>query len=446
MHAKPSRQRLLAGVRHRRAPEDRGSCGRRTARRPPPGRTSSGPSCSARPPGGDGRALRRADLSPMELLASFGFSDARREADRIDEDKATKAVAEAMGLPYVKIDPLKLDVQLITRTLSRPFARKHAVLPLEKRNGALVVATANPFDRELFENLHGLTGMAIEPVLSAPADIHRAIAEIYGFREQIQRGPDPGGRRGRRRRQPGAVRQPVRPGRARGLQRAHRGRGRVPLPLRLRAAGQRHPRRAAAGRDHHPHADRRGPPPGLPHPQGRARRHRQPAQDHEPARHRRAQAPGRAHPHRAGRDRDGAARLHHPHRLRRQDRGAHPRPASTGARPLRAGVPPRRAGPLRALAGAPARPGGGHRPHRIGQDHHALLGAGGAGLARDQHRDHRGPHRDGARGVQPDRGQPQDRHRLRRGAAPRAAAGPRRDHGGRGPRRARPPPRRCRRP
>jgi general secretion pathway protein E len=136
--------------------------------------------------GRDGRALRRADLSPVELLASFGFSDARREADRVDEDRITKALAEAIAVPYVKVDPLKLDVQLITRTLSRPFARKHAVLPLEKRNGALVVATANPFDRELFENLHGLTGMAIEPVLSAPADIHRAIAEIYGFREQIR--------------------------------------------------------------------------------------------------------------------------------------------------------------------------------------------------------------------------------------------------------------------
>ncbi len=136
--------------------------------------------------GKGGRALRRADLSPVELLASFAFSDARREADRIDEDKITKVLAESIGLPYVKIDPLKLDVQLITRTLSRPFARKHAVLPMERRSGTLVVATANPFDRELFENLHGLTGMAIEPVLSAPADIHRAIAEIYGFREQIK--------------------------------------------------------------------------------------------------------------------------------------------------------------------------------------------------------------------------------------------------------------------
>ena len=133
-----------------------------------------------------GRSLRRAELSPIELVASFGFGDVRREGEVIDEDKVARAVAEAAGIPYRKIDPLKLDAQLITRTLSRPFARRHAVLPLERRDGSLVVATANPFDRELFENLRGLTGAEIKPVLAAPRDIHRAIAEVYGFRQQIR--------------------------------------------------------------------------------------------------------------------------------------------------------------------------------------------------------------------------------------------------------------------
>jgi general secretion pathway protein E len=132
-----------------------------------------------------GRGLRRAELSPVELLASFEFPDQRRDGELIDEDKATRAVAEAAGLPYRKIDPLKLDASLITRTLSRPFARRHAVLPLERRGGLLVVATANPFDRELIENLRALTGQEIEPVLAAPSDIHRAIAEVYGFRAQV---------------------------------------------------------------------------------------------------------------------------------------------------------------------------------------------------------------------------------------------------------------------
>ncbi len=132
-----------------------------------------------------GRGLRRAELSPIELLASFAFPDLRRDGELVDEDKATAVLAEAVGMPYRKIDPLKLDASLITRTLSRPFARRHAVLALERRGAVLVVATANPFDRELFENLRGLTGLEIEPVLAAPSDIHRAIAEVYGFRAQV---------------------------------------------------------------------------------------------------------------------------------------------------------------------------------------------------------------------------------------------------------------------
>jgi general secretion pathway protein E len=147
-----------------------------------------------------GRALRRSELSPVELVASFAFGDLRHEGEAVDEDKATRAVAEEFGVPYRKIDPLKLDAQLITRTLSRPFARRHAVLPLERRDGVLVVATANPFDAELFENLRGLTGSEVRPVLAAPSDIHRAIVEVYGFRQQIrdaqvqvsQGGPDVG--------------------------------------------------------------------------------------------------------------------------------------------------------------------------------------------------------------------------------------------------------------
>ena len=59
-------------------------------------------------------------------------------------------------------------------------------MPLEHaESGALVVAVANPFDRELLENLHRLAGMPIEPVLSAKADILKAIADVYGFKRTL---------------------------------------------------------------------------------------------------------------------------------------------------------------------------------------------------------------------------------------------------------------------
>jgi general secretion pathway protein E len=133
-----------------------------------------------------GRSLRRPDLSPVELLASYRFTDARSPDDLLDEDRIARGVADAAGFPYRKIDPLRLDAQLITRTLSRPYARRHAVLPLERRDGTVVVAATNPFDRELFENLRGLTGAEISPVVTAPSDIDRAITEVYGFRQHIR--------------------------------------------------------------------------------------------------------------------------------------------------------------------------------------------------------------------------------------------------------------------
>ncbi len=132
-----------------------------------------------------GRALDTVEISPIEVIASLHLADARRATETVDEDKAAAAVAPGLGHGYRKIDRLKLDAKLITQTISRPFARKHGVLPLGREEGTLAVAVANPFDAELLEQLRALTRGPVVPILSAPGDIQRAIAEVYGFRMSI---------------------------------------------------------------------------------------------------------------------------------------------------------------------------------------------------------------------------------------------------------------------
>ncbi len=132
-----------------------------------------------------GRALDTVEISPIEVIASLHLPDARRPSEAVDEDKAATAVARGLDIGYRKIDRLKLDAKLITSTISRPFARKHGVLPLGSENGALTVAVANPFDVELLEQLRSLTRGPVTPILSAPSDIQRCIAEVYGFRMSI---------------------------------------------------------------------------------------------------------------------------------------------------------------------------------------------------------------------------------------------------------------------
>ena len=123
-------------------------------------------------------------VTPIELLATLRLPSPR--GFELDEDRLTEAVAAHLGLPYEKIDPTKLDQRWITQTLSRPFARKHVVLPLGRAGDELRVAIENPFDVELFETLRNLTKCTVRPVLAAKSDILRLIAEIYGFRSSIQ--------------------------------------------------------------------------------------------------------------------------------------------------------------------------------------------------------------------------------------------------------------------
>jgi general secretion pathway protein E len=135
--------------------------------------------------GGNGKEEARYDVSPVEIVAAFQIQLPSGRGGVLDQDLITQAVSRAAGVAYRKIDPLKLDMTLATRTVSRPYAQKHALLPLAQEAGKLVVAVANPFDRELFENLQRLAGMAIEPVLCAKTDILKAIDDIYGFKKTL---------------------------------------------------------------------------------------------------------------------------------------------------------------------------------------------------------------------------------------------------------------------
>ncbi|MCI0572843.1 MAG: GspE/PulE family protein [Myxococcaceae bacterium] len=139
--------------------------------------------------GHGGKDSARDEVSPVELVAAFEVPLDER-GGVLDEDRVTEAVAHAAGVPYRKIDPLKLDMALATRTVSRPFAQRHALLPLEKAGPRLLVAVANPFDGELVDSLRQLTGQQVQVVLSARTDILRAITDIYGFNRTLARAAD----------------------------------------------------------------------------------------------------------------------------------------------------------------------------------------------------------------------------------------------------------------
>ncbi len=132
-----------------------------------------------------GGARRRVEVSAPELLASFNLVIQNSKNEILTEDKLAMILAKEAGLAYKKIDPLKLDMKLITSILSRPFARRHNVLVLGLKNGVLTVAVDDPFHVEILENLRRITGYEITAVVAAKSDIQQLITETYGFRTSV---------------------------------------------------------------------------------------------------------------------------------------------------------------------------------------------------------------------------------------------------------------------
>jgi general secretion pathway protein E len=103
----------------------------------------------------------------------------------LDEDTIFKTLAEGWGIPFVKVDPLKLDLNVVTTTIPISFAKKHLVLPIGISQGKLTVATPNPFNLEVMEDITRACQMQVNPVVSPRSDIIKLIEEFFGFKRSI---------------------------------------------------------------------------------------------------------------------------------------------------------------------------------------------------------------------------------------------------------------------
>jgi general secretion pathway protein E len=125
-------------------------------------------------------------VSEVEVIASFRFPRHDAEEGVVDEELITKLVADALRLPYRHLDPLRIDYKLVTETFGGPFAERHLVLPLEVRPDTLVLAVADPWDRELLESIARYSNRAVEPVVAQKSQILGIIVEFHGFRRSMR--------------------------------------------------------------------------------------------------------------------------------------------------------------------------------------------------------------------------------------------------------------------
>jgi general secretion pathway protein E len=133
------------------------------------------------------QAAARIEVAPAEIVVAARVPNASDPRRPLDEDAIAECLAQAADVPYLKIDPLKVDGALVTKTLSRPFARRHAVVPVAERGDALVLAITDPFDAALRMSLEAMLRRPLEYVVAAKRDVLAIIDRVYGFRGSVTR-------------------------------------------------------------------------------------------------------------------------------------------------------------------------------------------------------------------------------------------------------------------
>jgi|WetSurMetagenome_2_1015567.scaffolds.fasta_scaffold03713_6 general secretion pathway protein E len=126
-------------------------------------------------------------LDPIAFIMGLNIPDKLHPEAVIGDVTIARLLAQKSGLPTVKLDPLKLDMEFVHKTVSRPFAARFLMVPLAERDGHILMAVADPFDAEGIDVFRQTSPLPVKRLVTAYGDLVRIIHEFYGLRASLSK-------------------------------------------------------------------------------------------------------------------------------------------------------------------------------------------------------------------------------------------------------------------
>ncbi len=129
----------------------------------------------------------KVEIHPLVWLAGRHLKSSEPPHAELTVERLAEWLAGHIGLPYLRIDPLKIDVDTVGAVVSKAYAARFRILPVYVDEDKAVFATAEPHIREWEQELSHVLGRDIERVVSNPLDIARYIDEFFGLSQSMRR-------------------------------------------------------------------------------------------------------------------------------------------------------------------------------------------------------------------------------------------------------------------
>ncbi len=140
-----------------------------------------------------GEILRRRGLLSDEQLEQSQSSDAPNVIQAavtlgfVEESDALRALAEEIGLDYVDLREIDVDISALDGFPQKLIYRQ-SLFPIRAENGSIVVATADPLDQYPLDEASAATGKHIIPVVAERSEISRLMKQHLGVGSETVEG------------------------------------------------------------------------------------------------------------------------------------------------------------------------------------------------------------------------------------------------------------------
>ena len=130
---------------------------------------------------------------PFEVVASREYENRNNPGHTLDLETMTQWLCQKSGQTYLRIEPLRINVNAVTEVMSYAFAQRHSILAVEVTDDEVVLASAQPYMYQWESMLtQTLRGRKIRRVICNPADLSRYTLEWYTMARSVAKAEDAG--------------------------------------------------------------------------------------------------------------------------------------------------------------------------------------------------------------------------------------------------------------
>ncbi|WP_295685372.1 GspE/PulE family protein [uncultured Nevskia sp.] len=130
--------------------------------------------------------LRGEHRHPLVRVAACDWDNPTQPGRKLTLEALMQWLAGRAGLPYLRIDPLGIEVARITTVMPYAYASRLKILPIKVQGSEVTIATSEPWVFDWVNDLKQALKLDIKRVVANPIDIDRYLVEFYALARSVK--------------------------------------------------------------------------------------------------------------------------------------------------------------------------------------------------------------------------------------------------------------------